>query len=130
MHVFPISRGTHVKKSFEYIGELVDEGWNILLFPEGHLSPDGNMREFKGGIGLLAQSLQVPVVPVRLDGLYDAVGPDRWIPKRLSGRVRVTFGRQMKVDGKADPDAIARRFEAAIRDLAQPDENARLNDVA
>jgi len=69
MNLFPLSRGSHVKRSFEYMGELVDDGWNILLFPEGRITVTGEMDRFKGGIGLVAQAMQVPVVPVKIDGL-------------------------------------------------------------
>jgi long-chain acyl-CoA synthetase len=117
INTFPFSRGAHVKKSFEYMGELVDQGWNILLFPEGKLTLTGEMDRFKSGIGLLVQAMQVPVVPVKMDGLYDMLNYDKWIPKRF-GRIRITFGRPMHVDVKADPDRVARQFEDAIRRLS------------
>jgi len=117
MNAFPFSRRTHVKKSFEYMGELVDQGWNILLFPEGKLTTTGDMDRFKSGIGMLAQAMQVPIVPVKLDGLFTIVGNGRWIPKRF-GRVGVTFGKQIHVDHKTDPEQIARRFEETIRNLS------------
>jgi 1-acyl-sn-glycerol-3-phosphate acyltransferase len=80
------------------------------------------MERFKGGIGLLAQAMQVPVVPVKIDGLY-AIAPmtDRnhlcWIPKRF-GRVSVVFGKPIRIDPKADPDGVARTCEEAIRNLS------------
>jgi long-chain acyl-CoA synthetase len=122
MNLFPMSRGSHVKRSFEYMGELLDDGWNILLFPEGRITVTGEMDRFKDGIGLLAQAMQVPVVPVRIDGLYSIVPMTdrdhlRWIPKRF-GRVGVIFGQPIRIDPKADPDRVARACEEAIRNLA------------
>jgi len=117
LNAFPMSRGMHVKKSFEYMGELIDYGWNILLFPEGRITLTGEMDHFKGGIGLLAQAMQVPVVPVKLEGLWPIVGGSRFIPKSV-GRVRVLFGKALEVDLKADPDEITQQFENALRGLS------------
>ena len=122
MNLFPLSRGSHVKRSFEYMGELVDDGWNVLLYPEGKITLTGEMDRFKGGIGLLTQAMQVPVVPVKIDGLYSIVpttDPDhlRWIPKRF-GRVSVIFGKPIQINPKADPDQVARTCEEAVRSLS------------
>jgi len=122
MNLFPFSRESHVKRSFEYLGELLDDGWNILLFPEGRITLTGEMDRFKGGIGLLAQAMQVPVVPVKIDGVY-AIAPmtDRdhlcWMPKRF-GRVSVIFGKPIRIEPDADPDRVARTCEEAIRNLS------------
>jgi len=116
MNAFPFSREAHVKKSFEYMGQLIDCGWNVLLFPEGKLTTSGEMDRFKAGIGLLSQAMQVPVVPIRLDGLYSIVDYQHWTPRRF-GRVRVTFGKPIHVDELADPGELASEFENAIRRL-------------
>ena len=116
LNAFPFSRDVHVKKSFEYMGQLMDQGWNILLFPEGKLTTTGEMDRFKSGIGLLAQAMRAPVVPIRQDGLYSIADHQRWFPRRF-GRVRITFGKPMCVDEEADPEQVAMRFESAIRSL-------------
>ena len=118
MNAFPLSREAHVKKSFEHMGGLLDQGWNILLFPEGKLTTTGQIDHFRPGIGLMAQAMQVPVVPVRLDGLFAIVNDRSWVPRRL-GRVRITFGMPIHVDEQADPGTLARKFEEAIRQLPQ-----------
>lgn len=117
LNTFPFSREAHVKKSFEYMGRLIDDGWHVLLFPEGKLTRTGRMDSFKSGIGLLAQAMQVPVVPVRLDGLYPIVNYQRWLPKRF-GRVGVTFGKAIEVDEQARPEEVAIELENAIRALS------------
>jgi long-chain acyl-CoA synthetase len=116
INAFPFSRDAHIKKSFEYMGELIDHGWNILLFPEGKLTTTGQMDEFKSGIGLLAQAMRVPVVPIKLDGVYDVSDYRSWFPKKF-GRVRVIFGKQIHVDERSEPEELAARFAEAIRRL-------------
>jgi long-chain acyl-CoA synthetase len=117
LNTFPFSREAHVKKSFEYMGRLIDDGWHILLFPEGKLTTTGRMDSFKSGIGLLAQAMQVPVVPVRLDGLYPIVDYQRWLPKRF-GRVGLTFGKPIQVDEQASAEEVASELENSIRALS------------
>jgi len=118
MNAFPFSRDVHIKKSFEYMGELIDHGWHVLLYPEGKLTLDGKINRFKSGIGLLTQAMNVPVVPVRIDGLFGIANHAHWIPQKF-GRVSVTFGPPLAIDRRADPDAIAQECEAALRALGQ-----------
>jgi 1-acyl-sn-glycerol-3-phosphate acyltransferase len=65
------------------------EGKVIGLFPEGTRSPDGQMREAKGGIGFLIAKGQVPVVPIYIEGTHQAFpkGADKLRPARISARV-------------------------------------------
>jgi long-chain acyl-CoA synthetase len=118
INTIPFYRGTHVKKSFEYISELMDKGWHILLFPEGQLTKTGEQNQFKSGIGLLAQAMQAPVVPIRLDGLFEITNYERWIPQKF-GRVTVTFGQPVKFDKNSDPEEVAVLLEDAVRNLKQ-----------
>jgi long-chain acyl-CoA synthetase len=117
MNAYPFSQERHLKKSFAYTGQLMDHGWNILFFPEGKLTATGQMNHFKPGIGLLAHAMRVPVVPVRVDGLYLIADYPHWFPRRFA-RVRITFGKAMYVDEKADPERVASEFENAIRYLS------------
>ena len=48
--------------------ELIDDGWSMLIFPEGGRSPDGWGQPFRGGAAYLALRCDVPVVPVHLEG--------------------------------------------------------------
>jgi len=58
------------RESFAYAGESVDRGYSILVFPEGHHTSDGKIRPFRAGAGMLANNLAVPVVPLRISGLF------------------------------------------------------------
>jgi len=91
---------------------LVDRGWSVLVFPEGELTRDGQIAPFRAGIGLLAARLKVPVVPMRLDGLYDRREADKsWAPP---GHIRVAIGAPVRF-GEADAaEQIARDLEARV----------------
>ena len=72
LNLFPLPREAGFRESFAYAGESVDRGYSVLVFPEGRHTTDGKMLPFRAGIGLLANNLQIPIVPVRIDGIVRA----------------------------------------------------------
>lgn len=97
------------------MGELIEGGDSVLIFPEGHHTDTGDIDRFRAGIGMIASRLDVPVVPVRLEGV-DRVLHRTWRIAR-PGHVRVAFGRPMQLRG-TDYEALARRVEDAVRELS------------
>jgi len=72
-------RDKRASNPLEDIGNRLDDGRNIVIFPEGTRGEPGEMRSFKPGIGRLsADRPDIPVVPVFLSG------PERALPKRSS----------------------------------------------
>jgi long-chain acyl-CoA synthetase len=112
-NAFPLpQRETGTRQTLRYIGDLFAEGFSLLIFPEGKRTDKGEINRFLPGVGMIASRLDVPVVPVRLDGL-DHVLHQTWkFPKR--GPVRVTFLPPMSLKGN-DYAAIARDVENAVR---------------
>jgi long-chain acyl-CoA synthetase len=70
-NVFPLPQQSGFLRSFAFAGDLADRRWNVLVFPEGKTTEDGDMIPFRAGIGLLAKQLNIPVVPIYLHGLFD-----------------------------------------------------------
>ena len=64
----PIERTKVNRRSADLAAELLDDGWNLVIFPEGGRSPDGWAQTFTGGAAYLAARTGRPVVPVHLDG--------------------------------------------------------------
>lgn len=114
-NVFPLPRESGFLQSFRFTGNLVDRRWNILVFPEGRTTEDGKMAHFRSGIGLLAKQLQIPVVPMYLDGLFDLKLAERIITR--PGHVRVTIGSPVRFSPDENPDDIARELERRVREL-------------
>jgi long-chain acyl-CoA synthetase len=114
-NVFPLPRQSGFLRSFSFAGNLVDRGWNILVFPEGRTSEDGQMAHFQSGIGLLAKRLNLPVVPMFLDGLFDLKQEERILT--APGHVRVTIGEPVSFSSVQDADEIARELERRVRAL-------------
>jgi 1-acyl-sn-glycerol-3-phosphate acyltransferase len=95
----PIARGSGGGGSTEQVDRLIDQRWNVLLFPEGTRSRDGRLGKMRSGAAVLAQEHGVPIVPILVKGTHDAMPPGRNWPKRLKGRfvshrhrVEVRFG--------------------------------------
>lgn len=113
-NVFPLPRESAFLRSFSFAGDLADRGWNILIFPEGATTKDGRIAPFRAGIGLLATRLNLPVIPMRLDGAYGPKQRHRRYAK--PGEVRVTIGEPVRYAPDRDPREIAadlqRRIEA------------------
>lgn len=111
-HVFPLPKKSGFRRSFAYAGECIDRGESVLVFPEGRRAPRGQMHmdPFKPGIGILAQALNVPVVPVKLEGLYELKRRKQYFAD--PGMVRVSFGKPMTFDSDKNPTTIAQELEA------------------
>jgi long-chain acyl-CoA synthetase len=114
-NVFPLPKQSGFLQSFHFAGELVDRGWNILIFPEGLTSEDGRMSSFRSGIGLLAKQLNIPVVPIHLAGLFDLKKQNRRITR--PGHVRVSIGPPVRYSPDHDPNEITRDLERRVREL-------------
>ena len=116
---FPFGRSDHVRASLERVGSYLDDGWNVMVFPEGTRSTTGRLGPVKSGIGLLATQLGVPVVPIGIRGADRILPKGTTLPRRR-GRVQVRFGAPITFEpGSTVPEATA-RIEAAIRDLVEP----------
>ena len=115
LNLFPLPREAGFRRSFAYAGEAVDRGYNVLVFPEGRHTTTGDLLAFRSGIGLLASNLQIPVLPIRIDGLFEV---------RHSGRkfaapwkIHVRIGKPMLFGNDKSPEQIAHALQEAVRAL-------------
>jgi long-chain acyl-CoA synthetase len=116
---FPIpQREVGTRHTLHYMGDLASEDWSILIFPEGVRGETGVVRPFRGGIGMIASRLDLPVVPVRLDGVDRVLHLTQRMVR--PGKVRVAFGAPMRLHGD-DYAALARQVEEHVRALAPND---------
>ncbi len=109
--VFPLPQQSGVRGSFAYAGESVDRGYSVLVYPEGARTPDGKPVPFRSGFGLLAARLNVPVLPLRIDGLYGMKVAGRKIARL--GELKVVIGKPMRFSPDTPPDEITNQVEHA-----------------
>lgn len=120
LNAIPLERTKVSRRSALAAAELIDDGWSMLIYPEGGRSPDGWGQEFRGGAAYLAAKCNVPVVPVHVSGT------DKILPKGKNlpsiGTTRLTFGAPLHAGEREDARKMAARIEHAVAVLADEDE--------
>jgi len=115
LNLFPLPREAGFRQSFAFAGESVDRGYSILVFPEGHHTTDGKIRPFRAGVGLLANNLATPVVPMRIDGLFELKMAKRKFAR--PGRIQVKIGTPLRFPRDSAPEWIAAELQKAVENL-------------
>jgi long-chain acyl-CoA synthetase len=113
-NVFPLPQTADFRKSFAHAGRAMDQGFHVLVFPEGRRTPDGLMHSFKSGTGILWKELQTKVLPVYLGGLGSR-----------SGRISVRIGKPLAIDSTLQAADATRVLEHAVRQLGEIPESSR-----
>jgi long-chain acyl-CoA synthetase len=110
-----LPREAGFRQSFAYAGQAVDRGYSILVFPEGRHTVDGKINPFRTGVGLLAKNLNIPVLPMKIVGLFEV----KQRGKRFArpGKIGVRVGRPMRFAEGSDPEQIARELQSAVEGL-------------
>ncbi len=86
------------EQAFNEISAALDEGDLLCIFPEGKLTQDGEMNEFKQGIERIIERNPVPVLPMALQGLWGSFFSHRdghaltTLPRRFWSRVKIVAG--------------------------------------
>ena len=106
----PIERSRVNRKSADTAAELLEDGWNLVIFPEGGRSPDGWTQPFRGGAAYLARRTGRPVIPVYLHGTRHV------LPKtaEAEGRAPGGSGTESRRGGRLRRSPIAVLFGAPM----------------
>ena len=105
----PIDRqGGGLSKDGSHLDNLLDDGWNLLLYPEGTRSRTGIPGRVRRGAAVLAAAHDLKIVPIRVTGTREAMPPGHLWPKRLRAtplpkrhRITVSFGEPISSTGDA-----------------------------
>src|SRR4051812_1858728 len=84
----------------DHVDELIADRWNLLMFPEGTRSRDGEIGKVKSGAAVLAAQHGLSIVPIWVGGTHEAMPPGQNWPKRVRGRF---FSRRVKVEVRFGP---------------------------
>jgi long-chain acyl-CoA synthetase len=108
---------------------------NLIWFPEGTRTEDGNLLKFKSGIGLLLQSANVPTIPVYLYGTREALPPGAFFPKLV--KIKVIFGESVlpkellkEGEGNNDQEKIANALQKRVASLRPNKSSNKASDKA
>ncbi len=124
-NLIPMDRSGSLRESLRLAGESLTQGFNLLIFPEGTRSANGELQEFKPTTGYLALGFGVDILPVYLHGTYDALPKGAWWPKFEHLEVRIgpvlEIGKlREKVKGLARSEGyrlVTRMAEESVRAL-------------
>jgi 1-acyl-sn-glycerol-3-phosphate acyltransferase len=83
-----------------HVDRLIGDGWNLLMFPEGTRSRDGQIGTVHSGAAVLAARHGLSILPIWVGGTYEAMPPGENWPKRRRGRL---FSRRVKVEVRFGP---------------------------
>lgn len=111
----PMERSKVSRRSADLAASLIEEGWSLVIFPEGGRTEDGWGQEFKGGAAYLAKRCGVPVVPVHLRGTRSVLAKDS--ARLHPGRTEIRLGEPL-VAGEDNARRFAARIEKAVATLA------------
>jgi long-chain acyl-CoA synthetase len=115
LNVFPLPREAGFRQSFAYAGQAVDRGYSILVFPEGRHTLDGKLNPFRAGIGLLAKNLGIPVLPMKILGLFEVKQAGRKFARPWEIQVRI--GRPITLESGTASERIVRDLQNAVEAL-------------
>jgi long-chain acyl-CoA synthetase len=68
-----IMEQAHLKESIQKLAQVLKNGKNIVIFPEGSRTHDGELGDFKLAFAILSRELNIPIIPVCIRGAYDAL---------------------------------------------------------
>ncbi len=117
----PMERSKLNRRSADLAASLINDGWNLIIFPEGGRTEDGWGREFKGGASYLAKRCGVPVIPVHIRGTRAvlAKSSSRFRP----GSTEIRLGDALIALEHEDARKFATRIEQAVAALADEAES-------
>ncbi len=114
-NVFPLPQKSGFRQSFAFAGEAADRGYSVVVFPEGGRTNTGDLGEFRAGIGLLSERLNLPIIPMRIDGLYELkTGHPMWTPP---GRITVRIGDPIRFSLDTPAESIAHELQNMVAAL-------------
>jgi len=128
----PVDRkGGGLSRNASHLDKLLNDGWNLLLYPEGTRSRGDGLGRMRRGAAVLASEHNLPIVPIRVSGTAEAMPPGQVWPRRLRGRlltrrhrIQVAFGEPIppQVDTAAMIERVQQFFEngEAVPPLRSP----------
>ncbi len=114
-NAFPLAGEGSVRPSLENMGKIMDNGWSVLIYPEGELTVGGPIKPFMNGTGLVAVEGGIPVVPLRLH--IHRLGTPTRFPVLRRGRVEVRLGEPLTFSPGTDYQEATLAIEDAVKSL-------------
>ena len=119
-NAFPIKEDTGDRAALNAVIDRLHAGGAVLLFPEGRRTRDGHVMPLKRGMALILRKARCPLLPVAIDGVFDAFPPGQKCPSLFTGPIGVHYGQPIM------PDELPRHAEPLLTMLHDRIEAQRL----
>lgn len=117
LNAFPFERkGAGCAASLAQAQQLPGTGYSLLIFPEGTRTKDGRLQSFKWGVGKLALTESVCVIPTWIEGTHAALPKGARWPRRQ--QIVIRFGAPLSFTPNSNPVHVAAAIEEQVRALA------------
>ncbi len=119
----PVDRSGNTAPALKRCKECLNDGYSLIIFPEGARTRDGKMQPFKNGTALLSVETGKPIVPARIDGGYEIFPRKKELPRFFNFKkmrkftLLITFGEPIYPNGD-EPQAITDKLREAICELS------------
>lgn len=112
-----IDANENLKHTMQYCALPIKSGNNLVIFPEGARTRDGELLEFRPYFAMLSKTFDVPIVPVMIDGAYEALRAGKLFPRPK--KIRVAFLKPIYPEGLNYNEITALVRESIERELKQ-----------
>jgi long-chain acyl-CoA synthetase len=113
VQVIPVDMDTRLYSAMQLSAYVLRQGRILCVFPEGTRSRDGNIKEFKKGVGIIAKELNIPLVPVAITGTYEMLPSGKFFPKPV--KVRMSIGNPLYPGDKDYDEIVKRLYEEVVK---------------
>lgn len=93
-----------------HVLSFLEEGSNVLIFPEGKRSEDGKLIPLEGGVALLSIKTMTPVVPVWIEGSHEAMSPSMRFPRPY--KLKIFF--KEAIDPALFPEGLSEKEKRSL----------------
>lgn len=115
---FPRREEEAIEPGLEAVGKVLDRGWSVIVYPEGQMSPTKEVLPLKRGAGFLGVEMEVPIIPVFIDGTEEILPSAKFIPRRR-GEVRTYFGKPLYFRKTDSYIEATEKIKEALKELAK-----------
>ncbi|MFA5075142.1 MAG: AMP-binding protein [Candidatus Babeliales bacterium] len=112
----PRKNGDGVRFGLENMGNMLDQGYSVVVFPEGEMSKSGDLISLKKGTGLMAVEMGVDIVPVKITGAVDIVPYGKFFPRK-KGNIIVKFAPPIKFKKSDSYKEVKEKIENILKNL-------------
>jgi 1-acyl-sn-glycerol-3-phosphate acyltransferase len=118
---FPIDRSRGGRGAVDKARELIDDGWSLVVFPEGTRSQDGHVQRFRHGTSRLCLEHGIAAVPIAILGAHQAMPKGRFWPKAGRPTVTVRYGAPLYPEEGETHQDFSRRMAQSVARLFDED---------